>query len=171
MQFVNNQLFLSYFDTQIHSIGPRVGAVVRQLIICRPIPPGAPPSAETRRERLVRFPLTSFLSVAQWRLQVWAARLLICRLHVKAAHVSNFCGHPSKGEQIADKGERFRFSGVVKATPKYSSYNKFHFKGFLIQRWLLRTFIKSGLFHSEESSVWLFFIVFIFHHSHSTCIK
>ena len=50
--------------------GPRVGAVVRQLIICRPIPPGAPPSAGTRRERLVRFPLTSFLSVAQWRLQV-----------------------------------------------------------------------------------------------------
>ena len=29
-----------------------------------------PPSPETRRERLVRFPLTSFLSVAQWRLQV-----------------------------------------------------------------------------------------------------
>lgn len=58
----------------------------------------------------------------------------LCRLHVKAAHGSNFCGHPGKGEQIGDKGEPFQFSGVVRETKKYSSYNKFHFKGFLIQR-------------------------------------
>lgn len=60
--------------------------------------------------------------------------------------VTHLCAHPSKGEQIADKGERFQFSGVVRATSNYSCCNKFHFKSLLIHRSLPLTFMKSGLF-------------------------
>lgn len=80
------------------------------------------------------------LSSPKWRLHVWLCQLLICRQYVKVAHVSDFHGHPTKGEQIADKGAPFPFSSVVRTTKKYSSDNKFYFKAFLTEGWLLHSF-------------------------------
>ncbi|KAI9530098.1 hypothetical protein NQZ68_004115 [Dissostichus eleginoides] len=37
--------------------------------------------------------------------------------YVKVARVSDFHGHPTKGEQIADKGEPFPFSSVLINVP------------------------------------------------------
>lgn len=83
------------------------------------------------------------LSSPKWRLHVWLCQLLICRQHVKVAHVSDFHGHPTKGEQIADKGAPFPFSGVVRTTKKYFWDNKFYFKAFLTEGWLPRSFLLS----------------------------
>ncbi len=65
-----------------------------------------PIKAKRERTRSV-FTLTSALSFEKWRLRVWLLELLICRLHVKVDHVSDFHGHCTKGEQIADKGGSF----------------------------------------------------------------
>lgn len=83
------------------------------------------------------------LSSPKWRLHVWLCQLLICRQYVKVAHVSDFHGHPTKGEQIADKGVPFPFSSVVRTTKKYFSDNKFYFKAFLTEGWLLHSFLLS----------------------------
>lgn len=86
------------------------------------------------------------LSSPKWRLHVWLCQLLICRQYLKVAHVSDFHGHHTKGEQIADKGAPFPFSGVVRTTKKYFS-DKFYFKAFLTEGWLLHFFfIKSPSF-------------------------
>lgn len=65
-----------------------------------------PIKAKRERTRCV-FTLTSSLSFEKWRLRVWLLELLICRLHVKVDHVSDFHGLCTKGEQIADKGGSF----------------------------------------------------------------
>ena len=91
-------------------------------------------------EKQSRSPLDSrFVLSPKWRLDVWLRRLLICRQYLKVAHVSDFHGHPTKGEQIADKGVPFLFSSVVRTTKKYFS-DKFYFKAFLVEGWLLHSF-------------------------------
>lgn len=96
-----------------------------------------PIKGKRERTRCV-FTLTSALSFEKWRLRVWLLELLICRLYVKVDHVSDFHGHCTKGEQIADKGVAFRFNSVVRTTEKYSLDNKFYFKASPIQLWLLQ---------------------------------
>ncbi len=96
-----------------------------------------PIKAKRERTRSV-FTLTSALSFEKWRLRVWLLELLICRLHVKVDHVSDFTGIALKENKSLTKGVAFRFNSVVRTTEKYSSDNKFYFKASPIQLWLLQ---------------------------------
>lgn len=83
------------------------------------------------------------LSPPKWRLHVWLCQLLICRQYVKVAHVSDFHGHHTKGEQIADKGAPFPFSAVVRTTASISQIISSTSKRFSLKGDCFTPFIKS----------------------------
>lgn len=86
------------------------------------------------------------LSSLKWRLHVWLCQLLICRQYVKVAHVSDFHGHHTKGEQIADKGAPFPFSSVVRKTKSISQIISSTSKRFSLKGDCFTPFIKSPSF-------------------------
>lgn len=98
-------------------------------------------------------PRLSALSSPKWRLHVWLCQLLICRQYVKVAHVSDFHGHHTKGEQIADKGAPFPFSAVVRTTASISQIISSTSKRFSLKGDCFTPFIKSPTLFNAEGTV------------------
>lgn len=77
------------------------------------------------------------------------------------AHVSDFHGHHTKGEQIADKGAPFPFSAVVRTTASISQIISSTSKRFSLKGDCFTPFIKSPtLLMPRELSLVIFHRVY-----------